>query len=71
MVNEEVKTISFTFSYNDIDNNETTVSRVVDLDEKDETGILTLLKYFTQFLQLSGYDYIKSLQIGIDNDFVN
>lgn len=70
MNENETKTISLTFSYNDPDNNETTISKVVDLDENDETGILTLLNCFTRFLQLSGFEYIKELKIGIDNNYI-
>ena len=71
MGTEEAKTISFSFSYNDIYDNQTTISKVLDLDEEDETGILTLLEYFTVFLQLSEYDYVKSLQISTHNNHID
>lgn len=69
MDNDEIKTISFSFSYNGIDNKETTFMKVVDLPENDKDGIITLLKYFKDFLQLSGFEYINDLKIGIDCNY--
>lgn len=67
-MNDEVKTIALTFSYNDPDDNEFSLSKTVDLPSTDETGLITLLETFTKFLQLSGFEYVKDLKVGIDED---